>query len=35
MNTYYSNLVDSFNELTENELVMLNEAGISVKKLKI
>ena len=34
MNTNYSNLVDSFNELNENELVMLNEAGISVKELK-
>ena len=34
MNTNYSHLVDSFNQLTENELVMLNEAGISVKELK-
>jgi phosphoenolpyruvate carboxylase len=34
MNADYSNLVNSFNELTENELVMLNEAGISVKNLK-
>tara|TARA_B100001287_G_C22487597_1_gene437413 strand:- start:451 stop:738 length:288 start_codon:yes stop_codon:yes gene_type:complete len=34
MNVNYSSLVNSFNDLTENELVMLNEAGISVKKLK-
>ena len=34
INTKYANLVNSFNTLTENELVMLKEAGISVKELK-